>query len=153
MPRKVLLVDDELLIFKMAQLILEKADFVVDTCANGASAWNKIQENPPDLVISDLVMPELDGYGLLKKIRQDKRTASMPVLLLTANPVPFLKRCLRSSRTPIYIGVSYGADYYLPKPFTASRFLSSIWQVFESMGKPLPPTIFSKINEKDLSGP
>jgi signal transduction histidine kinase len=88
----------------------------VETAADGKSAIAKVREGPPDLVLSDIMMPEFDGFELLKRLRADERTRSIPVILLSA-------RAGEESRVE---GMQAGADDYLVKPFSARELLARV---------------------------
>jgi signal transduction histidine kinase len=75
-----------------------------------------IRQRPPDLVLSDVMMPKLDGFGLLRELRSDERTATIPVIMLSA-------RAGEESRVD---GLSFGADDYLTKPFSARELLARV---------------------------
>src|SRR5262249_7443049 len=79
----------------------------VDAVADGQAALDRIRTQPPDLVVADVMMPKLDGFGLLAEIRRDERLSSLPVVLLSA-------RAGEEARTE---GLHAGADEYLVKPF------------------------------------
>lgn len=78
-------------------------DYVVDSVANGAEALRAAQDNPPDLVLSDVMMPELDGFGLIAALRRNERTRGTPVVLLSA----------RAGEVSRVEGLEAGADDYL----------------------------------------
>ncbi|HEX2689569.1 MAG TPA: ATP-binding protein [Kofleriaceae bacterium] len=88
----------------------------VDVVSHGKQALEAARERPPDLVVSDVMMPELDGFGLLAELRADPRTATIPVVLLSA----------RAGEEAIAEGLRAGADDYIVKPFTASNLLVRI---------------------------
>ncbi len=88
----------------------------VQTVADGEAALEAIRQHPPDLVLSDVMMPKLDGFGLLKELRSDERTATIPVIMLSA-------RAGEESRVD---GLSFGADDYLTKPFSARELLARV---------------------------
>ena len=90
--------------------------FVVESVSDGQQALEQALENPPDLVLSDVMMPILDGFGLLKALRADPRTSTLPVILLSA-------RAGEESRVE---GIEAGADDYLVKPFTARELLARV---------------------------
>jgi PAS domain S-box-containing protein len=83
--------------------------YAVESCADGAAALDSVRRQVPDLILSDVMMPRLDGFGLLRKLRSDPRTAGVPVILLSA-------RAGEESRVE---GIQAGADDYLVKPFSA----------------------------------
>jgi len=88
----------------------------VRTTPNGNAALHSAREYPPDLILSDVMMPELDGFELLKQLREDERTADIPVILLSA-------RAGEESRAE---GLGAGADDYLSKPFSARELLARV---------------------------
>ena len=90
--------------------------FDVESVSDGQQALDQALENPPDLVLSDVMMPILDGFGLLKALRADPRTSTLPVILLSA-------RAGEESRVE---GIEAGADDYLVKPFTARELLARV---------------------------
>lgn len=90
--------------------------YKVDTAADGKSAISTVRKHPPDLVLSDVMMPEMDGFELLKELRADEKTRGIPVVLLSA-------RAGEESRVE---GMQAGADDYLVKPFSARELLARI---------------------------
>jgi signal transduction histidine kinase/CheY-like chemotaxis protein len=112
---RILLADDNADMRLYLQNLLAP-DYEVDAVTNGAQALRAIQQRVPDLVISDVMMPELDGFALLAELRKDKRTQQVPVLLLSA-------RAGEESRIE---GLDAGADDYLVKPFSALEFLARV---------------------------
>ncbi|MGC4233985.1 MAG: two-component regulator propeller domain-containing protein [Niabella sp.] len=95
---------------ELVQLIKETLAplYNIITAENGQSGWEVATSEIPDLMISDVMMPEMDGYALCEKIRQDERTCHIPVILLTA----------KSAQTDQITGLRQGADLYLTKPFS-----------------------------------
>lgn len=83
--KTVLVVDDEVDVREYLEAILEDAGFVVETAVDGEDAWAKVQENPPDLVSLDLVMPRKSGIKFLYEMRHRKELAKIPVIIVTAH--------------------------------------------------------------------
>lgn len=113
--RSILVVDDNLDMREYAARLL-RDHFTVQTAADGRQAWELIQRKAPDLVLSDIMMPGMDGLELLEAIRTDPSTQLTPVILLSA-------RAGEESRVE---GLVAGADDYLVKPFTARELLARV---------------------------
>jgi DNA-binding response OmpR family regulator len=93
-----------------------REQFQVEVVTNGAEALAAARANPPDLILSDVMMPELDGFGLLRDVRGDGRTAHIPFIMLSA-------RAGEESRVE---GLRAGADDYLVKPFSARELVARV---------------------------
>ena len=98
----------------LSRLLSEQ--YEVETVADGQAALQAVQTNPPDLIVSDVMMPILDGFELLKALRGDEQTRTIPVILLSA-------RAGEESRVE---GIEAGADDYLIKPFSARELLARV---------------------------
>src|SRR5207244_4115637 len=83
MPKRNLLADDERNIARLAQVNLERAGYAVTLVADGNEALREIGANPPDLLITDVMMPHLDGFELLRRLKERDETRSIPVIMLT----------------------------------------------------------------------
>ena len=112
---RIVLADDNADMREYVRRLLAQA-YDVEAVADGEAALASVIRRPPDLVLADVMMPKLDGFGLLKRLRADQRTASIPVVLLSA-------RAGEESRVE---GVSAGADDYLVKPFSARELLARV---------------------------
>jgi DNA-binding response OmpR family regulator len=84
MSKKVLLCDDEIHIVRTAEIRLAQAGFEVQIAHDGQEAWEAILEDQPDVLVTDLQMPRVDGFELIRRIRANAATKEMPVLMLTA---------------------------------------------------------------------
>ncbi|MEW6491211.1 MAG: response regulator transcription factor [Cyanobacteriota bacterium] len=117
MPGQLLLVDDEPGIRVAVKDYLEEVGgFAVQVASHADEAWQMMQQKTPDLVISDIMMPQVDGYQFLKKLREDPRFKSLPVVFLTA-------RGMTSDRIQ---GYAAGVDAYLPKPFDSDELVAIV---------------------------
>ena len=114
-PPRVLLVDDNSDMREYLRRLLAST-CEVQAVVDGQAALAAIQEHPPDLVVTDVMMPKLDGFGLLKELRSHEHTAAIPVILLSA-------RAGEESRVE---GLQAGADDYLVKPFSARELLARV---------------------------
>jgi CheY-like chemotaxis protein/cellulose synthase/poly-beta-1,6-N-acetylglucosamine synthase-like glycosyltransferase len=117
----ILVVDDDPSILQFVSISLQKEGFEVAVAMDGKDALLKIDEVIPDLIISDVNMPEMDGLSLLKQLRSNKDTKSIPIILLTT----------RSSTDDIVTGLNLGADDYLPKPFKMEELLARVQSKIE----------------------
>lgn len=113
---KLLLVDDEPGICQAVKDYLEESSFTVQVASNANDAWQLLQKNVPDLVISDIMMPQLSGIQFLKQLREDPRFESLPVVFLTARGMS----CDRIE------GYQAGCDAYLPKPFNPDELVAIV---------------------------
>lgn len=114
--KKILLVEDEERIRKIINIIIRGEDIEIDEAEDGAQALDKIRSNDFDLVILDIMIPEIDGFGVLEEIRNTERTADLPVIIVSA----------RTSDRDILEGLKGGANYYIPKPFEPQELISSL---------------------------
>ncbi len=87
MPKQVLIVDDEADLRRALTVRLTSAGFACQTAANGREGLSKAQQTAPDLIIVDLLMPEMNGSALCRELARDARTATIPILVLTVLPV------------------------------------------------------------------
>ncbi len=117
MTHQVILIvdDDNFLLESIADLLL-LSDFRVVTAGNGAEALEVLQNQRPDCIISDVMMPKMDGYGLLEAVREHEAWAKIPVILITAYDRPF------AGGTPR--GITPNA--VLPKPFDVDQLIAAI---------------------------
>ena len=106
-PGRLLLVDDEPGLREAVQLYLEDSGFIIDVASNARQGWELLEQNLPDLVISDIMMPEVDGYQFLQQLREDPRFQTLPVVFLTA----------KGMTTDRIQGYQAGCDAYISKPF------------------------------------
>jgi signal transduction histidine kinase len=113
---KILVIEDEPQVRENIQEILILSDFDTLVAPNGQIGLKIAKAELPDLIICDIMMPELDGYGVLSALRQDEVTANIPVILLTA----------KAERSDLRYGMELGADDYLTKPFTPEEILKAI---------------------------
>lgn len=114
--KKILVIEDEQPVRANILELLEAEDFEVIGAENGFIGAIWAQENLPDLIICDVMMPEVDGYEVLSALRQDQITAAIPFIFLTA----------MADKADIRQGMELGADDYLTKPFTRDELLGAI---------------------------
>lgn len=116
-----LVVEDETVLRESIVEILLLENYTVLAAGNGKEALAVIQETLPDLILCDIVMPEMDGYQLLEVLRANKDTAYIPVIFLTA----------RIDRESMRHGLKLGAEEYLTKPFVSEVLLKIIRERLE----------------------
>src|SRR5205085_6802701 len=116
MTKRILIADDEQAVRQLLDLVLRSQGYEVLTAQNGDQAVRMAQERVPDLVLMDLMMPHLDGYEAIRQLRNDTRTAHLPMLILTAKSTP----------DDVVTGFETGADDYITKPFNIPELLARI---------------------------
>lgn len=123
--KRILVIEDDLNVRENIQEILDLENFHTITADNGALGVQLAKEHRPDLVLCDVTMPHLDGYGVLAQLRQDSTTANIPLIFLTA----------RVERTDMRQGMELGANDYITKPFTPGELLKAIAIRFEQQAQ------------------
>jgi len=119
--KRILVVDDEPDFCSIVQGQLEKEGFEVELAYNGVEGMQKVQANPPDAIVLDVMMPEKDGYEMCKELKADSNLCDIPVLLLTA-----VASHVTSTRYSHADGMSTEADDYIAKPASAEAISQSI---------------------------
>ncbi|MCC6128847.1 MAG: response regulator [Acidobacteria bacterium] len=114
--QSILIVDDEDDVVGLLQLVFETNGFLARTAGNGKAAVASAYENPPDVIVLDVMMPEMDGWQVLKILKGDERTRHIPVVMLSA----------RAERRDKMIGLQEGADAYIAKPFSPSEVVQEV---------------------------
>jgi two-component system alkaline phosphatase synthesis response regulator PhoP len=122
--KRILVVDDEPDFCSIVQGQLEKEGFDVELAYNGVEGMEKVQANPPDAIVLDVMMPEKDGYEMCKELKADSNLCEIPVLLLTA-----VASHVTSTRYSHADGMSTEADDYIAKPASAESISQSIRQM------------------------
>jgi len=116
MEHTILVIEDNQEMMENIVGILELAHYKVITAMDGRSGVNAAQQCNPDLIICDVMMPELDGFGLLHLLRKDEATCNIPLIFLSA----------KSERTDVRKGMNLGADDYITKPFDGLELLNAV---------------------------
>ena len=110
MNKRILVVEDSPTQARNVRLMLEDAGYQVETAGNGQEGLERALSSPPDLVMADIVMPVMDGYEMTRRLKTDRHTANVPVLMLTTKDQPL----------DIIRGLEVGADQFVSKPFDSS---------------------------------
>ena len=118
--KKILIVDDEDDILHFLELVLREKGYDVATASGGHEALTKAQVDRPDLVLLDIMMPQMDGWEVLKLLRVDDETAQIPVAMLSA----------RTEAKDRVQGLQEGAVDYICKPFALQDLLDKIGSIF-----------------------
>jgi phosphate regulon transcriptional regulator PhoB len=113
---KILVIDDEKDIVELIAFNLQKEGFVVARAYDGKAALRLIKTQKPDLVILDLMLPEISGLDVCKAIRANPETAGLPIIMLTA----------KADETDKIIGLEIGADDYITKPFSVKELVARV---------------------------
>jgi two-component system alkaline phosphatase synthesis response regulator PhoP len=121
LQKRILIVDDEPDFAAIVQGNLEKEGFEVDVAYNGVEGLEKVQSNPPDAIVLDVMMPEKDGYVVCKELKGDDKYCNIPIILLTA-----VASHVTSTRYTHREGMSTEADDYIAKPASAEEITKSL---------------------------
>jgi two-component system phosphate regulon response regulator PhoB len=122
MKPRILVVDDEPDVVHLVEYNLKAADYEVVTAADGEQALKKARAAMPNLIILDLMLPELDGLEVCKLLRRDQSTAAIPIIILTA----------KSAEMDRVLGLELGADDYLTKPFSPRELVLRVKRLLRS---------------------
>lgn len=126
MKHKVLIVDDNPDSIAIMRSILESRGYDVAAAQSGAEALDFLQRETVNLVLLDIMMPEMSGIEVLQRIKDNAATGRLPVILVTA----------KTQDEDVLSGYQYGADYYITKPFTAKQLLYGI-ELILGKGEPV----------------
>lgn len=121
--KKILIVDDEEDILHFLELVLREKGYEVVTASGGHDALTRAQIERPDLVLLDIMMPQMDGWEVLKLLRVDEETAAIPVAMLSA----------RTEARDRVQGLQEGAIDYICKPFSLQELLGKIEAIFNQL--------------------
>ncbi len=127
--RYILVVEDEEDIVKLLSFHLEKEGYRVESRGNGREALELIQDKLPDLIVLDIMLPEMDGLEVCRRLRGNQKTASIPILILSARNEEFDK----------VLGLELGADDYMVKPFSVRELVARVRAMLrrlEQQGQP-----------------
>ncbi len=122
--KRVFVVDDEPDVVELIETVLELAGYGVESETSGRRALTRILENPPDLVLLDLMMPDLDGMELLKLLRAQPQGADIPVVIVSA----------RTGQLDQIGSLQLGANAYICKPFSNSELVAQVEQLIGGAG-------------------
>lgn len=121
MSKKILVVDDNVDSIMILRSILESQGYTVRTAQSGADALTLLTQEVPDLVLLDVMMPQMSGIEVLERIKTTHATSRVPVIMVTA----------KIQDEDVMTGYQHGADYYITKPCTAKQLLYGIGLVLD----------------------
>ncbi len=119
--KRILVVDDEIYIVHILEFSLTMEGYSVLTASDGEEALKLIEQERPDLIVLDIMMPKLDGYEVCRRLRQDDQLGNLPVILLSAKGRPVDREA----------GLQAGADDYIAKPFSPRKLLEKIRELLD----------------------
>jgi DNA-binding response OmpR family regulator len=123
---QILVVEDDPDIAQLIGHYLEKAGHSVEVLASGKEVMPKVRRNPPDLVVLDLMLPELDGLMICQAMRTDPQTAAIPIIMVTA----------RGDEADRITGLELGADDYVTKPFSPKELAARVTALLRRAARP-----------------
>jgi DNA-binding response OmpR family regulator len=116
---RILVADDDPIILRLLQVNLDLEGFTVDTAARGEDALTRAKESPPDVILLDVMMPGLTGWDVARQLREDSRTAGIPIVFLSA----------RTQEEDLRRGEELGVAAYVTKPFDPGELVDLIHQL------------------------
>ena len=124
MPGTIAIIEDEPNIVELVKYNLDREGYQTISSGNGRKGLELIQQELPDLIVLDLMLPELDGISICKQLRADPRTKSIPIIILTA----------KSEEADRVLGLEMGADDYVTKPFSPRELVARVRAVLRRSG-------------------
>ncbi len=119
---RILAVDDEKHIVRLVQVNLERAGYEVHVAYDGRETLEKVPEVKPDLIVLDVMMPHMDGFTVLRTLKQNPETRDIPVIMLTA----------KAQDADVFKGWQSGVDSYLTKPFNPLELISFVQRILDA---------------------
>lgn len=137
MSKKILLIEDDKDIINLVKHYLEKEGYRTFEATDGVKGLDALKKEKVDLVVLDVMLPELNGIDVLKRIKGDAKTANIPVIMLTA----------KGEETDKIVGLELGADDYITKPFSPKELVARIKALLRRVEKPVEKTDTLKYGE------
>jgi len=139
MKKLIAIVDDEEDILNLVSLHLTRAGYNTENFIDSSSFFSFLEQNLPDLVILDLMLPDADGFEVCKHLKKDEKLANIPIIMLTA----------RDEESDKVLGLELGADDYVTKPFSARELVARVKAVLRRQGTKEPELKTDIIKIKD----
>ena len=121
MQKKILIVEDEESLLKLESILLTTKGYLVQGATTGLAALEAIASETPDLILLDIMLPELDGFEVCKQVKKNPQTRHIPIIFLSAKKTP--EDLARSKEV--------GGDQYITKPFKSARVMEAIEKLLE----------------------
>jgi DNA-binding response OmpR family regulator len=118
----VLVADDDADVASLVKASLQRGGFDVVTAANGSDALEQALESPPAALVLDIMMPNLNGYELVRRLKDETATSGIPIVLLSA----------RAGALDRDYGLRIGADAYILKPFPPKQLVETLWRLLDT---------------------
>jgi two-component system, OmpR family, alkaline phosphatase synthesis response regulator PhoP len=134
---RILVVDDEEDLLELIRYNLSKEGYRVTCAASGEAALREARANPPDLIVLDLLLPNVDGLEVCKLLKNDSRTKHVPIVMLTA----------KAEEADMVTGLELGADDYITKPFSPRVLTARIKAVLRRKNEPPSPETTIQVRE------
>ena len=123
MAKKELIVDDEPNLVTALEFLMQQAEYQVEVARTGNEALDKVQQLVPDLVLLDIMLPDLNGYEVLQQVRRNPAWATMAIIMLSA----------KGRDVEVAKGLALGANAYLTKPFSIHDLLAAVRRCLEEV--------------------
>jgi two-component system, OmpR family, alkaline phosphatase synthesis response regulator PhoP len=130
MARSILIVEDELEIAELVRFHVEREGFEGRIVQSGRIALTEIEKKPPDLILLDLMLPDLEGLEVCRRIKRQQQTADIPILIVSA----------KGDEADIVAGIELGADDYVTKPFSPKVLMARVKNILRRYGAEPAPT-------------
>ncbi len=114
--QKIMVVDDNPDLVEIVRSILSSKGYSVQSAYGGEELFSRLEEQRPDLILLDIMMPKMDGFDVLSRLRSSAKTSAIPVILLSG----------KSRFNDVLKGYGMGTDYYISKPFTPTQLLNGV---------------------------
>lgn len=138
MGKRVLVVDDEEDLVELLRINLVQAGYEVEIAYSGAVALEKLENSPPELLILDLMLPDVSGLEVCRHVRADKKLAGLPIIMLTA----------KADEVDRIVGFELGADDYVTKPFSPRELILRVRALLRRSEKPSSEQVSELIEKK-----
>ncbi len=140
MGQRILVVDDSPFIHELVKDVLVREGYEVERAMNGHEAMVSIGQNPPDLVLLDIIMPEMSGYQVCRLIRSDDRLKDLPVVMMTA----------KDTQKDRFWGLEVGADSYVTKPIEEKNLIETVSNLLKEARAPAKPVSEDELTSETL---